>query len=326
MIKYSIITLILLSNSLIYAQQIEELLLKKQEQNFAKQMQMANLEKSKLISQGDSLAAVIQDLKNKPSLNIFQRQKLEALLKSSQQLQQSIFEIDQKLDSIDHNHQAILNQLIDYYNKEIKRMVDNQNIKQLPSAQQTKWYQQLTDLKSERDGYLRKIKPSIVNVELAGEIRIKQSDGYYTIKQKADVLKDQEDKIRKQVKIVEKKMADFENERKLRNRMNELISDTYLLDKPAETVLQAAQTSVTRERDQTFSTIEKSELENMSLSDISNFLITTDLNAISNLDLDYYIQDLKQLKKMLNRSADSLGMAADQFYNAAEQKRKDIHK
>jgi len=158
------------------------------------------------------------------------------------------------------------------------------------------------------------------------EIRIEKTDSYQAIKQKADLLKDQEDKIRKQLKSVEKKVADLENELKLRNRMNELISDTYLLDRPNETLLPPAQANATREADQMFNTIKNSELQNMSLSDISNFLITTDVNVISNLDLDYYIQDLKHVKTMLNRSADSLHVEADQFYKAAEQKRKDLHK
>ena len=108
--------------------------------------------------------------------------------------------------------------------------------------------------------------------------------------------------------------------------MNELISDTYLLDKPNETLLPPAQVDANREVDQTFNTIKNSELNNMTLSDISNFLITTDVNRISHLDLDYYVQDLRQVKTMLNRSADSLSVAADQFYRAAEQKRKDIYK
>ena len=326
MIRYFIITLILYSSSFIYAQQVDEQLLKQQEQNLASQVQMATIEKSKLIQQGDSLATLIQDLKKKPSLNIFQRQKLEDLLKSSQQLEQDIFEIDQKITSLDQSHQLILKQLIKYYDSEIEKLVDRQKRKSLPPAQQKTQYQRLTVLKTDRDKYLRQIKSNLINVPMDGEIQIEATDSYQAIKQKADLLKDQEDKIRKQMKFVEKKVSDLENEQRLRNRMNELISDTYLLDKPNETLLPPAQVDANREVDQTFNTIKNSELNNMSLSDISNFLITTDVNRISHLDLDYYVQDLRQVKTMLNRSADSLSVAADQFYRAAEQKRKDIYK
>jgi hypothetical protein len=325
MIRYIIITLILFSNSLVYAQQIDEQLLKLQEQNLASQVQNATVEKSKLIQQGDSLATLIQDLKKKPSLNIFQRQKLEDLLKSSQQFEQDIIEIDQKIYALDKEHQLVLKQLIQYYDGAIEQIVAIQKKKRFQFAQQKAQYQRLTALKTDRDKYSKKLKPNLINIQMEKEIRIDESDSYLKIKQKADLLKDQEDKIRKQLKSVEKKVADLENERKLRNRMNELISDTYLLDKPNETLLPLAQANVTREADQTFNTIKNSELQNMSLSDIINFLITTDVNRISHLDLDYYIQDLKQVKTLLNRSADSLSVAADQFYKAAEQKRKDIH-
>ena len=111
MIRYILITLILFGNSLIYAQEINEQLLKQQEQNLASQIQIATVEKSKLMQQGDSLATVIQDLKKKPNLNIFQRQKLEDLLKFSQQLEQKIFEIDQKMSLLDHDHQFALKKL-----------------------------------------------------------------------------------------------------------------------------------------------------------------------------------------------------------------------
>ncbi len=326
MIRYILITLILFGNSLIYAQEINEQLLKQQEQNLASQIQIAIVEKSKLMQQGDSLATVIQDLKKKPNLNIFQRQKLEDLLKFSQQLEQKIFEIDQKMSLLDHDHQFALKKLIDYYDSEIEKIVDQQKIRSLPEDQQKSEYQKLVALKIDRDKYLKKIKSNLINIPMDREIQIHVTDSYQAIKQKADLLKDQENKIRKQLKAVEKKVADLENERKLRNRMNELISDTYLLDKPNETLLPPVQENATREVDQTFNTIKNSELENMSLSDISNFLITTDVNRISHLDLDYYIQDLKHVKTMLNRSADSLAVAADTFYKAAEKRHKDIYK
>ena len=324
MIRKIIIALILSANCLAYAQQADDQLLKEQEQNLASQVQTAIFEKSKLVQQGDSLATLIQDLKKKPSLNIFQRQKLEDLLKSSQQLELQIFEIDQKIYALDREHQLVLKQLIEYYDGEIEQIVTLQKKKRLPTAQQKAQYQRLTALKTDRDQYLRKIKSNLINVQLKEQIRINETDSYQVIKQKADLLKDQEDKIRKQMKAVESKVADLENEQKLRNRMNELISDTYLLDRPEGTALQAAQSNITRESDQTFNTIKNSELENMSLSDVSNFLITTEVDGISHFDLDYYIQDLKHVKGMLNRSADSLAVAADKFYKSAEQKRKDI--
>jgi len=326
MYRILIIALIQFSNSLIFAKQLDEQLLKRQEENLASRMQTATLVRSKLVHQGDSLATLIQALKNKPSLNIFQRQKLEDLLKSSQQLEQQIFEIDRKITADENEHQLVLKQLIKYYDSEIERLVDRLKRKSFPPAQQNTQYQRLTALKTDRDQYLRKIKSNLINIQLNSQIRIDETDSHQAIKQKADLLKDQEDKIRRQAKAVEKKVVDLNNEQKLRNRMNELISDTYLLDKPNETLLSPAQVNATREVDQTFNTIKNSELENMSLSDISNFLITTDVNRVSHLDLDYYIQDLKQVKTMLNRSADSLAVAADQFYKTAEQKRKDIHR
>ena len=327
MIKNIIILLILSVNCFAATQQADEQLLRQQEQDLASQMQAAVAEKSKLIRQGDSLAALIQELKQKKSLSIFQRQRLEDLLRSSQQLEQQIFEIDQKIVGLNKQHQSLLKQLVAYYDREIDELVARQKNEILPPARQKVLYQSLTSLKADRDRYLKKIKPDLINVSMQGQIRIEATDSYQAIKQKADLLKDQEDKIRRQMNAVEKKVADLKNELKLRNRLNELISDTYLLDKPNETLIRRpAQLDATRESEQTFNTLKNSELQNMSLSDISNFLITTEVNEISHLDLEYYIKDLNQVKTMLKRSADSLAVAADKFYQAAEQKRKEVHK
>ena len=68
MIRNIIFALILSVNCFAYVQQVDEQLLKQQEQNLASQSQAATLEKSKLVQQGDSLAMLIQDLKKKQSL------------------------------------------------------------------------------------------------------------------------------------------------------------------------------------------------------------------------------------------------------------------
>lgn len=327
MIRNIIITLILSTTCLVYAQEREVQVLKERERDLAQQMEAVSADRAELAQRGDSLAVWIQALKGKKSLNIFQRQRLEELLKSSQQLGQQLVEIDQKMASLDQQHQSILKQLVAYYDREIDQLVETLTKKSVAPAEQKNQYQRLVALKSERDNYAKQIKLILINVPQRGQIRIQATDSYQAIRQKADLLKDQEDKLRRQMKAVEQKMADLQNELKLRNRMNELIADTYLMDKPNETLIQRpAQLSAKRESDQMFNTIENSELQNMSLSDISNFLITTEVDQVSHLDLEYYIEDLNQVKTMLKRSADSLAVAADQFYKAAEQKRKDVHK
>jgi hypothetical protein len=201
-------------------------------------------------------------------------------------------------------------------------MVDSEQSKKLSQSQ----LEQLSKWNLERNEYLKKVKRNQIHLQLSKPIEIDQSDSYKTIKQKADLVKDQEDKARKQLTLVDKRVKELKHELKLRNRMNELIADTYLMDQPTEKFLPQNQPRGANEN-ATFSGTDKSRAPSSTSFDVvDNLLLKSDVSAVSNLDLESYIRNLQQMKVRLTQSADSLGLVADQFYQTAEKKRQDENK
>lgn len=313
--------LLLLTLGVGYSQQTDIHLLKEKEQQIDVAIKTEESQQLKFMNQSDSLAASIQLLKSRDNINIFQRQKLEQLLKSSQQLDQKLSEVNRKLSLCREQHQLVLKQLIVWYDNQIENLLNFEKEKKLSSQRQRDHYQQILNLKTERDNYLKKVMFNSIGFQLSKPISIQDSDNYETIKQKADLLKDQEDKIRKQLKLVNKKVEDVQKEIKLRNRMNELIADTYLMDQPTEKFLPQNQDKGAIDNAVFSETGERNVQTNASFDVVDNLLLKTDISNISNLDLESYVRNLQQMKVRLNQSADSLHSAADQFYQAAEKKR-----
>lgn len=320
--KLIIIGILFLNSALLYSQQPDIDLAKQNEKQLSVHIESLQIEKLKMLHQSDSLAVLIQQLKSNQDMNIFQRRRLEQLLKSSQEFDQKISEIDQKIDKLDHEYQAIVREIVSWYDGQIANIIGNAKSKKL--SQQMS--QQLTGWNSERSQYLKKIKQNQVHFQLIRPIEIEDSDSYQTIRQKADLVKDQEDKLRKQIKSVVKRVAELQTDLKLRNRMNELISDTYLMDQPTEKFLPQNQARGANDN-ATYSEADKSKAQSSTSFDVvDNLLLRTDISTISNLDVESYIRNLQQMKLQLGQSADSLRSIADQFYQAAEKKRQDDRK
>ncbi len=150
--KSIIIGILLLMNAVaLYSQDMHSL--QQSEQQLSAQLESVQVQKSKILLQSDSLAAVIQQLKLKQDLNIFQRRRLEQLLKSSQELDQHVTESDQKIDKLDREHQTVLNELISWYDGQIAKMIDSGQGKKLSQSQ----LEQLAKWNLERNEYSKKI-------------------------------------------------------------------------------------------------------------------------------------------------------------------------
>ncbi len=320
--KLIIIVFLLLNRDLLYSQQLDINFLQQKEQQFSVQIESLQIEKLNFLHQSDSLAALIQQLKSKQDLNIFQRRRLEQMLKSSQELNQNITEIDQKIDKLDRDNQAVLGELISWYDGQIAKIVNSGQGKKLSRSQ----VEQLSKWNLERNDYLKKVKQNQIHLQLSKPIEIEELDSYQTIKQKADLVKDQEDKARKQIKLMDKRVKNLQNELKLRNRMNELIADTYLMDQPMEKFLPQTQSRGANDNATFFETDKSRAQSSTSFDVVDNLLLKADVSDISNLDLESYIRYLQQMRGRLTHSADSLGFVADQFYQIAEKKRQDENK
>jgi len=284
--------------------------------------------RTKLLHTSDSLTSTIQNLKSEQRLNVFQRQQLEQLLKSSQVTNQQLKKIDQEIIQVEKLYQNELHIIIQWYEQKIDSML---TIQKMNSTRLEKLaIKKLAGLKAERDYYLKKLKPRIIQKVPDNIITISELDSYQKIKQKADLIKDHEEKIRKQKQLLSSQTIDLENELKLRNRMNELISDTYLMDYnheiPSQSVLAVDEKSgrnlALEFNDATFGGWATTETAPVDATDI--LILYADVSEVSTVDLEQFIQRLRLVEKQLGKSADSLRVKADLFYKAAEKKRKEL--
>jgi len=76
-------------------------------------------------------AAQIQELKNKSALNYFQHQKLEGLLKDSQDLSNRMANYDSEIDKMNQSLVKTGNELLTIYDSEIRKSLNNLENKDL---------------------------------------------------------------------------------------------------------------------------------------------------------------------------------------------------
>ena len=293
------------------------------------QLNAKKSDRAVLNQKSDSLALLVHELKTEESLNIFQRQRLEKLLMISQMIDLELTELDRDMAESKKQFQLLLEEIVDWYDKQIEDILKESKTNTQDSDNYKDKYKQLKELKEERDKYSKKLKPQSVNLTAGTDVNINEFDNYERIIQKADLLKDQEDKIRNQGQFVNQQVNDLHKEMKLRSRMNELIADTYLMDYHSEKPLVSAQLKGAKEIDNTYIKTDERESSLSAASPVNAtdmLILQTDVSKISNLDMEVYIQRLKQLEIQLIKSADSLGAKAKQFYEAAEQRRREQDK
>ncbi len=303
-----------------------------QEKIFEREKQIENqiTARAKLMYISDSLASAIQILKSEKRLNVFQRQQLEQLLKSSQVNNQQLKKQDQESIQSEKLYQDELQIIIGWYESKIDSLLTLQKMN--PKKITESAIKKLTNYKTERNQYFKKRKPRLIQKIPDNKVSIGEFDSYQKIRQKADLLKDQEEKIRKQKQLLASQTADLENELKLRNRMNELISDTYLMDYDSDVPLQSAMAMDEKSgrnqnldfNEAVFAGYSATETSPIDATDI--LILYADVSEISTIDLEQYIQRLRSVEKQLGKSADSLQIKANQFYQAAEKKKKETKK
>ncbi|MFQ5772683.1 MAG: hypothetical protein ACE5HX_19260 [bacterium] len=84
-----------------------------------------NAQRTALTRKVQAYAEQIQELKTKEQLNYFQHQRLESLLKDSQDLSNQIESIDSELRALNKKFRTSGNKLISLYESEIKQSLKN---------------------------------------------------------------------------------------------------------------------------------------------------------------------------------------------------------
>jgi hypothetical protein len=285
----------------------------------------------------DSLITVygleIESLKDKNTLNYFQRQRLERLLKDSQDLSVQMESIDNRVAALQRRQSRLSNGLIRLYEDEIKRYLASLEVSAMPPEKRQTILNHIARLRKKKDTLKATGNSQGVHQVLLAEIQIDPDDTPRRVKQKADLLKDQEDKLLRYSSQMSEKLADLQQELALRNRIDDMVADIALFDQQDEALgnFDTAPGSEKTASDAVNIPAEDFLDEQVRITDPATAtqgqsLLTGqkdyDYAILSSEQLEILIEQLSLRKENAGATADSLATRAEAFYEKAEEMEK----
>lgn len=278
--------------------------------------------KQELEKQLHEKASRIQEIKNQKSISYFQQQKLENLLKQSQSISGQIFTIDFAIRQLRSSYEKIGKQLIDQIDIQIKDHLSKLEREHPGKSVERKYLKEIKTLRSRKESVKRRIIQKNLQALHLTKVVILPTDTPQKIRQKADLLKDQEDKLRRFAKILQQKRDELQKEVDLRGRIDDLVSDLALFDQQEEMLgelatntNEAALVDASNMTDAQGRIFQKTDDILVGPKDFDFSELTTD-------QLENILVELAAKKKRVEVQADSLRHRADTFYQAAEKSKK----
>ncbi len=263
-----------------------------------------------------SRALVIQELKSKTQLNYLERQRLERLLQESQDLSGQISQLALQVRRVQGARNQLAMELLKQYEAEINRQLKMLADTQLAKAVRDSSYRRIERWRQHRDQLQQELKRPSDAVMPIRELRIEQHDTPKRIRQKADLLRDLEDKQRQFSERVGKRINELQKEEDLRNRIDELVTDLSLFDQQEETLgnVETGQ-SATLESTEDFAGIrQNSQTDAFVLIGPPDF----SFSSLSEGEFEDVILQLRQQQTLADARADSLARQAERFNKAAD--------
>lgn len=289
---------------------------------------ISDLENKKNILNGElqQKAAQISELKSKSHLSYFQRQKLENLLKESQDLSIRMTNLDSEIRKMNQELVKTGNELSSAYDIEIKKSLKNLETRNLSQEYRKTILQNVEVLRRKKETIKNRTGPEDTIEIRVSKLRIEPDDTPKQIKQKADLLKDQEDKFRRLASRLRFQKEELTKELDLRNRIGELVTDLALFDQQEEILgnLSTAEGGSRVAVDNASSP--DPEITQGALASESNLVFVGqkdfDFSTLSTDQLEEIIESLINQEKQAEVKADSLGKQAETFYKMVKQPKK----
>jgi chromosome segregation ATPase len=274
-----------------------------------------------LVKQAEAQAREIQELKSKDHLNYFQRQRLEGLLKDSQVLSNRIEALDTQLRTLNNDFDKIGMKLSERYDAEIKRRLNILETKKLPDAVRQAEAQELEHLRVRHE----LIKQKLGSVDLSQfkivRVQIEPDDTPKQVEQKADLLKDQEEKLRRLAAQINKQSKQLKREMELQNRINDLVTDIGVFDQQEEALSNVDDLA----RAENPGATSTGSFEDQVRAIEKNLLVGQrdfDFSTLSSEQVEELLANLNQRELQFKAQADSLARQAEAFYKAAQDMKK----
>jgi hypothetical protein len=281
---------------------------------------------NKLNEQANELATKISTLKEKQTLNYFQRRRLEGYLKKSQELSGQIEQLGEYINSAKRELSEKRKQLIALYGKKIDDIVKKLKNEKLGEKEKINVMNELNLVKQKRESLQAQIDLGIRYPLNMTEIKLDENDSPRQIKEKADLLKDLEKSLRVDADKLQAIISNLQEEIEIREKMVELAQDVSLFSHRDEPLREDI--SMVNDESKFFGAEDLRSNAFLKGADFSRssilplfpeLIIEKDISQLSNKDIQAFINGLKQRKKQMLHSADSLSIRADDFYQQAEQ-------
>jgi len=272
-------------------------------------------------------AAQIQELKDQSELNYFQHQKLERLLKDSQDLSYRMANFDSEIRKMSQGFVKTGNELLTIYDSEIRKSLSNLANKDLSQEYRKTILQNIETLRGKKENVKSRIGHGNAIEIRVSQLRIEPDDTPIRIKQKADLLKDQEDKFRRLANRLNSQKEELTRELNLRNRIDDLVTDLALFDQQEEILgnLSTSEGGSSRLAGADESNPDTEISQGLRTSE-SNLIFVGqkdfDFSTLSTEQLEEFIESLINREKQAEVKADSLGKQAETFYKAGKKSKK----
>lgn len=261
-----------------------------------------------LSQQADSLARDIQRRKQQ-SPSLLQDRSLNAALRSSQTLADSMQQLQQEENRVDRLLRQKAEQLLKILNDEIARLAnDGEKLKREKNSKQREQVRiellECREWQRRCQALLEQPPPAIIIYE----VEVKSEDTPETLRRKADFLRDQADRLRREVKRVDTKIAEIKDETQVRERVADFANELALLDPNREGVSGGASSTGDLSDNAPVSSESgfRQEASNNPTLPPSQLAWPVKLGDLSFDDLERWRGTLDQQKKRRQAQADSL--------------------
>jgi hypothetical protein len=261
-----------------------------------------------LSQQADSLARDIQRRKQQ-SPSLLQDRSLNAALRFSQTLADSMQQLQQEENRVDRLLRQKAEQLLKILNEEIARLAnEGEKLKREKNSKQREQVKaellECREWQRRCQALLEQPPPAIIIYE----VEVRPEDSPETLRRKADFLRDQADRLRREVKRLDGKIAEIKDETQVRERVADFASELALLDPNREGVSGGASSTGELRADgrETAQTGFQREAGNNLTLPLSQLTWPGKLGDLSFDDLERWRGTLDQQKKRRQTQADSL--------------------
>ncbi|MGH7450113.1 MAG: hypothetical protein ACRENG_02075 [bacterium] len=277
-------------------------------ENLSTHLARLRQQQQSLSQQADSLARDIQRRKQQ-SPSLLQDRSLNAALRFSQTLADSMQQLQQEENRVDRLLRQKAEHLLKILNEEIARLAnDGEKLKGKKNSKQREQVRaelvECREWQRRCQALLEQPPPAIIIYE----VEVKPEDTPETLRRKADFLRDQADRLRREVKRVDTKIAEIKDETQVRERMTDFTDELALLDPNREGVSGGASSTGELRRDspETAQIGSERNASNDLALPLSQLAWPVKLGELSFDDLERWRGTLDQQKKRRQAQADSL--------------------